>query len=773
MKCLRTISLLLLTTCVLLEAQVKIPKKISKLQEEANPYPLVSIRDIQFVPYDSLVEVEKVGANVSTNWLKQVSPRSVAKLGRRDTIEVVGQIIVPPKVITFTGIGGYNMVLRDTSAETASGAWSSVFVRTAQATDTFALFNAGLLTYKPGDIIRIRCYVDEFPSNNTVSYTQLVPVAANFRATSTMSQCVEYIDTKPLPPVPRLTAGEFMQGTYGSGKVKFTTGEQWECAYVELTDLVVVSHVNSTNGTFAMVDKYGNEISSMDGSKWFTLRVHKDPSSTYTLPALGQMIDTIRGYIASNSGTEAARGYRIFPVFPGDIVYGKVVMPNISSHRRTPVAVTTNDSVQISIKAYNVGDSTTAIRAVRLFYSINNAKFDSLLMIPNPMDSTYSVTLPKYPVGTFVRYFCRVETKVGLKAHYANAAGGTAWSDTSQGFFFYTVSNGNYTIHDVQYTPFKNGTSGLLGATVTVAGIVTADTSALNIGSNGITPWYIQSNNQPWNGIWIYGTIDTLYSLRIGDSILVTGTVQEFLQGTTGSVHRVTRLGNVSNVTIVARGKELPTPVVLTTGAFAGSNAFLTAEPYEGMVVRFENVTVTDTYPTYSDNTEYAINDGTGQILVRSADGKNSYSPILGDTLFNKTILKTGDRFSYIQGIVHYSWGFYKIVPRTNSDFGKYIPVTSVQQVAVHVPSEYFLSQNYPNPFNPTTRIDFALPKSGPVSLTIFNTLGQVVAKLVDGYYTAGTYTVQFDGKHLPSGLYFYRLQTEQQTLTKKMVLLK
>ncbi|MBP8975944.1 MAG: hypothetical protein KBG83_04410, partial [Bacteroidetes bacterium] len=103
----------------LANGQVKVKKSITKAQEDANPYPTVSIHDVQYVPYDSLLEVDKVGANTSTNWLKQVSPYSSYKLGHRDTIEIVGQIIVPPKIIVFTGYGGYNFVLRDTSSETS------------------------------------------------------------------------------------------------------------------------------------------------------------------------------------------------------------------------------------------------------------------------------------------------------------------------------------------------------------------------------------------------------------------------------------------------------------------------------------------------------------------------------------------------------------------------------------------------------------------------------------------------------------------------------
>ncbi len=89
------------------------------------------------------------------------------------------------------------------------------------------------------------------------------------------------------------------------------------------------------------------------------------------------------------------------------------------------------------------------------------------------------------------------------------------------------------------------------------------------------------------------------------------------------------------------------------------------------------------------------------------------------------------------------------------------------------IPTELHLEQNYPNPFNPSTRISFALPKAQQVSLVIYNTLGQVVKTLVNGSLEAGNYTISFEANSLASGIYIYRLQTQSQTFTKKMILQK
>jgi hypothetical protein len=94
------------------------------------------------------------------------------------------------------------------------------------------------------------------------------------------------------------------------------------------------------------------------------------------------------------------------------------------------------------------------------------------------------------------------------------------------------------------------------------------------------------------------------------------------------------------------------------------------------------------------------------------------------------------------------------------------------------LPTTFELSQNVPNPFNPTTQVMFALPKAAMVNLTIYNVLGQRVTTLVDDYMNAGYQTVtwngtDYSGREVSSGVYFYKLSTDQFTDTKKMLLLK
>lgn len=87
------------------------------------------------------------------------------------------------------------------------------------------------------------------------------------------------------------------------------------------------------------------------------------------------------------------------------------------------------------------------------------------------------------------------------------------------------------------------------------------------------------------------------------------------------------------------------------------------------------------------------------------------------------------------------------------------------------VPTEFTLHQNYPNPFNPSTVVRFALPVASYAELSVYNTVGQKVATLVNQNMPAGEHKVEFNAIDLPSGIYFYRLKAGNHSIVKKMIL--
>ena len=103
--------------------------------------------------------------------------------------------------------------------------------------------------------------------------------------------------------------------------------------------------------------------------------------------------------------------------------------------------------------------------------------------------------------------------------------------------------------------------------------------------------------------------------------------------------------------------------------------------------------------------------------------------------------------------------------------------ITDVDDVNT-LPTEFTLSNNYPNPFNPSTKIQFSLPVSSKVTLTVYNLLGQEIARLVDGELSAGSHSVDFNAAGLSSGVYVYRIKAvngngKDFIASNKMTLLK
>jgi hypothetical protein len=669
------------------------------------------------------------------------------------------------------------MILKDTAQ--GSEEFAYIFVRAAidpsggYPLDSIGLKNDGFMSVERGDIIRLRGYIAEFPTNQMTSVTQFTPVPG---------LSISSIPGPPIIPAIPKSVADFHRGLapanppFPQNGIQFSTGEPYEGAYVELTDLTVVATQGSSGGTtyVRLVDNSGNMISTYDLSRWFTLRgpnqsydgfIVKDPNSTYALPSIGAKIDTIKGMITTVSNNQQ-HGYFIAPVFPGDIKFG-IVLPGIRTHRRTPIIVTSQDTVQVSIMAYK--QAGTGIRAVYLWHQLNAESWlaDSING-PHLTDSVYTFSVGKLSDGDVFRYFFEAVDSAGNTSTYANNGTGTS-SDTAKGKFFYQVFDRPLTISDVQYTPYSNGVSPYWAAKTMVTGIVISDTSQLKPApdTRNIGPWYIQASNQPWNGLWINTSTasNLLDSLRVGDSIAVQGTIDEY--------YDVTRFEDIDSLIIYSRGNITPEPVVVSTGSLGTrANGDPLAEQWESMLVRVNNIIVTDISPTgYADLTEMEVNDGSGRLIVRMAEGKHNYSNIAGDLTQGKTILKVGDQLDFLQGIVWYSFNKYKIVPRIDSDFGT---ITAINDLATHqTPKEFVLSQNYPNPFNPVTTIEFDISTGGFVTLRVYNILGQEVKTLIDEYRIMGHYTARFDASRLPSGMYIYRLQSTSGTISKRMVLIK
>lgn len=108
-----------------------------------------------------------------------------------------------------------------------------------------------------------------------------------------------------------------------------------------------------------------------------------------------------------------------------------------------------------------------------------------------------------------------------------------------------------------------------------------------------------------------------------------------------------------------------------------------------------------------------------------------------------------------------------------NLSFFKNMVPTSIEHTALFAPNEFLLEQNYPNPFNPLTTIRFSVAHSDIVTIKIFDILGKEIATLINSEMTRGNHSIQWNATNLPTGIYFYTLQSGSSIQTRKMLLLK
>jgi len=106
-------------------------------------------------------------------------------------------------------------------------------------------------------------------------------------------------------------------------------------------------------------------------------------------------------------------------------------------------------------------------------------------------------------------------------------------------------------------------------------------------------------------------------------------------------------------------------------------------------------------------------------------------------------------------------------------DFNGTFAYSNTIEINIAAINSFSLSQNYPNPFNPTTKINYIIPFDSKVTISVYAVTGELVKELVNGFVSAGSHTVDFDGSDLASGMYIYTMRAGEFTQTNKMLLLK
>ncbi len=706
-------------------------------------YPLMTIREATEVPVEQLQELEQrieAGENPDDLFHLHHTPT------HGDTIRVRGIITNDPFAPggpdrrTFLLGAAVIVFIQDPH----DPEWGGLHLREVDTTN----FPTGLHEFGVGDYIEVTGIMEEFFSEGTPSMTQL-------RLLETVQvewlSNVEIDDELDHPPFTVVPVSDFIEGGQPDRVIRYSTAERWKGARVRFENVRVVTRTQSpTTGrwTWSVIDEDGNEINVYDPSK-FMRGGESAADPDWGPPPLNALIN-IQGLVMTQS--RAVGGYTIAPVVSEDVEL--ITVP--------PFFDIVERDIGIPGAGQDVTVTTTVlppseefpVTGVDLYYIVNG---DTTAVAMDDLgDDVYSAVIPGQDDGTEVHYYFVALWEGGPISSPFNL-------DNEK--YFYLVRDDELTIQELRYSPFYPFQyPGLVGFEVTVSGVVTADI-------NDNTDYaHIQNGTGGWSGIWVRGPgIDD--TIERGDSITVTGELEVQFG--------VPRIGAITpdNVEVHATGVPLPEPELLNTGMFRVGrlNYHEEAEPWKGVLIEFDDLELTNDDPDNNNHVfrEFIVDDGSRGMRVDTGPGTPSwlstYSVNEADNPV--TLIREGTTIDKLRGIMYFSFGNYKLIPRNTDDFVNLVNVT--ERIAEGVPQSFDLSQNYPNPFNPATQIRFSLPKDSHVTLRIFNILGQQVKVLVDEYHTAGTYTATFDAGTFSSGVYFYRIEAGDYVETKRMMLLK
>ncbi len=728
-------------------------------------YPVVTVSQIQERPPDSLLLADSL-QNSASRWTLQASPYL------RVPVRLRAECVVPPGVIS---LGVPAMVLHDTGIATAWGGFPVILDTSIRPGD--------FLKARQGDVMELRGIVDEIPPGSMNSTTILRCLFAAIVGSSSI-----------LPQTAPVPVQDFRQGMYPAGRINYSGGEPYEGSVVELHGLTVSSIVDTSLGTVVLADGEFNAIVTSDLSRWFTLAPHRDPASDYSTPPLGAHIDTLRGILTTvNSRGEPAigGGYRIAPLYPGDLIYGAQsrgavrgsVYADINNDSTRNTGEPGIPSVQISISGKL---SATALTDSNGNFSISGLDSGIYRVSASALVSMWETE----PVAGYRTITLGInDTVSGLRFGYFapwNTISGTIYDDRNE--------NG---VLDSGDAPLSGW---MVKQTGNIDELVTSDTngfyllSAVSYGTTTVTlrvesgweqifPQLQQAYSFEFQALNQHYTQANFALHRIPRRVKLTIRVhdntafgrREIWCGVRpGAAYGIWGIDTACTNADFSEGEfELP-PVLWgmfdarfkdprRSSAKFGNGSWTDMRPYRSpgqidtFLVRFSpGIAYGGDYPmTLEWSREEVQTYYSGSVSLTDQSGvsinmKNADSAVVTDPSIGALTLIAG---------------------------GPILPALDVPAEPAELPAAYSLAQNYPNPFNPSTVISYTLPARVHVQLIVYNILGEEVRRLVDREQPPGKWSVTFDASSaaggLASGVYLYRLQAGNYSSVKKMLLLR
>ena len=556
--------------------------------------------------------------------------------------------------------------------DTAGGAWSGIEVLldpgaigmtptsapkkdSVAALDGYVGFQSG---FQYGFKVKCRGIVSNF-GGNTQFVLLKTPAVPSLATTALPSPITVTIDS-----FEKLNTSSSLQD------IQLQSGEKYEGTYVEIKNPIITNvnpnySVSGLNGgtryRYDIKDAAGNTMTVQDNfsgifcNTKFDMFCHgNDPANPvsntptpYVGYSNGTVLTYIRGYIGEYTNlTSGVKFYTIAPLRMSDIGSQTFAPPVIANVRINPGNPTPTQAV--SLKADITDDST--VTSVKCFYAfgLNNTSWTSMNMTLGS-GITYSATIPATITDSvWVKYYIKAVDNFGHTSYYTDTLG------TNN---YYLSIHPISKISEIQSRATASGKSIYTGDTlkgISVEGIVTATAQTDDLGL--VT---IQDGTNPYSGIALSGASVT--HLHRGEKIQITKAVVNEVNGT--SITSSTGMTTLDNptFTIVSSNNTLPLPITTVSMDSIYNNRSAYIEPYEAMLIGFNNVVVSDTNPDWAASHttfgEWAVYNTVGSVGARCDDFSNDIS-----ATFYKDSLHVGQSICYINGIVQYAHSNWKIL---------------------------------------------------------------------------------------------------------------
>ncbi len=697
---------------------------------------------------------------VTVRQINTLSPDSIAVLNAQGpnltSARITGLVTTPlvGKNVTFTAVvvtdpydsglasfsnnrvGRIHVYVRDTTAASQGPAGMGIQIVDAAYDQT------GLIGLIPGDVITVTGRPAVFNTQIQFTVEAIVPVGdlESFGLPETLMAPVGTITTseinEPLEGYPNFVAPNWDR----FGELR---GNYYEIknARVVFRTLAAAGRPNwavTTDGGATYVPVYDVSIRYRNDHQTYPDTFNKHPNNEpFVPPPVGSIVN-LKGFVIFNgfdpvgNSQPSGRLLSIAPMSDMDLVI--LETPPVISSVSVPTIVP-NSTDPVLVTAAVAADPTRTLQSVELMY-FSTSQSDTMTISPTGSNEEgYTFDVPAAADGDFVTYWIRATDNTDAESI----------SDPRR----YRVLNGGIQdIADIQMTyDGKMGDSPFTG--ITTAMDITATVQS-NVNQSGFLIVQDDPELGPWSGIEIIPP--TTMAFNPGDVIRIT-------KGTVREQFGVTQIIDPEVESVSTGGTTLGYKNV-TTGIL---DDFAVAEAHENMMLRFDNVQVTniDTYGEW----RFATEDPDGK-LQKPARGDEASAAIPNDV--NQS-LEVGKTYDFFRGIWTYSFNTWRLVPELLADLSGVV-VANEQSEA---PEAYVLHQNYPNPFGTSTAIEFEVAHAGNVSLEVYDMLGRRVAVLIEGVMAPGTHDVSFDASDLSSGMYLYRLSVADQVLTRKMLVVK